>query len=298
MTWAAGYAGALYAPVGATGSLLLDGITATVKGAYSLRRLRTAYAGSSLRVRRSSDGTEQDIGFDGTGSLDIAALPAFCGSGDGFLSKWYDQSGLGQDMAQATVAAQPRIVLAGAVRVFGNVAARPAVEFVLGLKHNMLVASFATGSPASYAAMSVGTRTGSTSGPRFISFKATADSVDYSSSTSVIFGYFSGSALTGYQPPGGAKSNVAVSAAPFQSASVWNGTSHLMTIDGTAGSAAAGVGTLAASGSLFLGAYGASTPASDYADGRMAEHIVTTGTLSSADQATIRTSQRTYYGTP
>jgi len=153
MTWAAGYAGALYAPVGATGSLLLDGITATVKGAYSLRRLRTAYAGSSLRVRRSSDGTEQDIGFDGTGSLDIAALPAFCGSGDGFLSKWYDQSGLGQDMAQATVAAQPRIVLAGAVRVFGNVAARPAVEFVLGLKHNIGLGAPAAGAHAWERAM-------------------------------------------------------------------------------------------------------------------------------------------------
>jgi len=44
-------------------SLLLDLYPgATV--AYSLRKLRTAYSGSAIRVRRSSDNTEQDFGFD------------------------------------------------------------------------------------------------------------------------------------------------------------------------------------------------------------------------------------------
>jgi len=37
--------------------------------AYSLRKLRADYSGSAVRVRRSSDNTEQDIGFTTQGEL-------------------------------------------------------------------------------------------------------------------------------------------------------------------------------------------------------------------------------------
>ena len=95
------------------GGLLLDehlGATA----AYSLRKLRTAYAGSSIRVRRSSDNAEQDIGFDGTGFLDIAALLAFCAAGDGLITKLYDQQN-SNDQVQSTPGTQPKIVSAGSL---------------------------------------------------------------------------------------------------------------------------------------------------------------------------------------
>ena len=59
---------------------VLDGIS-NVAAAYSLRKLRTAYAGSAVRVRRSSDSTEQDIGFDGSGEFDSAAFSSFVGGG-------------------------------------------------------------------------------------------------------------------------------------------------------------------------------------------------------------------------
>jgi hypothetical protein len=45
--------------------------------AYSLRKLRAAYSGSAVRVRRSSDNTEQDIGFTTQGELDTASLLSF-----------------------------------------------------------------------------------------------------------------------------------------------------------------------------------------------------------------------------
>jgi len=48
--------------------------------AYSLRKLRNAYAGSAIRVRRSSDNTAQDIGFDANGNLDTASMLSFVGS--------------------------------------------------------------------------------------------------------------------------------------------------------------------------------------------------------------------------
>jgi len=92
---------------------LLDNVATTAARAYSVRKLRAAYAGAAIRVRRSSDSTEQDIGFV-SGNLDTAALLSFAGSGDAFVKTWYDQSGNGLDLTQATAASQPKIVSAGA----------------------------------------------------------------------------------------------------------------------------------------------------------------------------------------
>jgi hypothetical protein len=91
--------------------------------AYSLRRLRSAYTGNAIRVRRSSDNTEQDIGFIGQ-TLDVPSLLSFVGSGSGFVTTWYDQSGNGFDMTQATTTRQPQIVNSGVLR---NINGRPAV---------------------------------------------------------------------------------------------------------------------------------------------------------------------------
>ena len=54
--------------------------------AYSLRKLRAAYSGSAVRVRRSSDNTEQDIGFTAQGELDTASLLSFVNSGEVFTN--------------------------------------------------------------------------------------------------------------------------------------------------------------------------------------------------------------------
>ena len=64
---------------GVTGTLLLD-LYPGAAAAYSLRHLRTAYTGSAIQVRRSSDDTLQDIGFV-DGNLDTASLLSFVGSG-------------------------------------------------------------------------------------------------------------------------------------------------------------------------------------------------------------------------
>jgi hypothetical protein len=93
--------------------LLLD-LYPDAAAAYSLRKLRTAYTGSAIRVRRSSDNTEQDIGFV-SGNLDTVALLAFCGVGNGFVTTWYDQSGNAKNYSQTTAANQPQIVNNGIV---------------------------------------------------------------------------------------------------------------------------------------------------------------------------------------
>jgi len=82
--------------------------------AYSVRLLKSTYTGSAIRVRRSSDNAEQDIGFSG-GNLDTTSLTSFCGAGNGFVTTWYDQSGNGVNATQSTAANQPQIVSAGAI---------------------------------------------------------------------------------------------------------------------------------------------------------------------------------------
>lgn len=101
--------------------LLLDTYTGAA-AAYSLRKLRTAYTGAAIRVRRSSDNAEQDIGFSGV-DLDTAALLSFCGAGNGFVTTWYDQSETGNNATQATTTLQPQIVASGAVLIQGGLAA-------------------------------------------------------------------------------------------------------------------------------------------------------------------------------
>ena len=91
----------------------IDSFTTGLSGLFGLRKLRSAYAGSCLRVRRSSDNTEQDIGFTTAGHIDSSALTTFCGAGNGFVTTWYDQSAAANHFIQATAANQPQIVSSG-----------------------------------------------------------------------------------------------------------------------------------------------------------------------------------------
>jgi hypothetical protein len=98
------------------GSNPLGSLSVNAALAYSLRKMRDAYAGSAIQVRRSSDNATLDIGFTTTGDLDTSALKAFVGAGNSaFVTVWYDQSGNGINVAQPTQANQPRIVNAGLV---------------------------------------------------------------------------------------------------------------------------------------------------------------------------------------
>jgi len=111
--------------------LLLDTYTGATM-AVSVRKLRNAYSGSAIRVRRSSDNTEQDIGFSGN-NLNTTALLSFVGTGgtdNGFITTWYDQSGNGNNHTQGTAVNQPKIVNAGVVLTLTGVGtARPKIQF-------------------------------------------------------------------------------------------------------------------------------------------------------------------------
>ena len=98
--------------------------------AYSLRKLRAAYSGSAVRVRKevSAVSSETDIGFLSDGSLDTATLLTFASDADGgdvFVVTWYDQS-LSNDATQSTGANQPKIVSGGSL--VADVNGKPALS--------------------------------------------------------------------------------------------------------------------------------------------------------------------------
>ena len=72
-------------------ALLLDTYSGETV-AYSLRKLRTDYSGSAIRVRRASDNTEQDIEFDSSGNLDVNSIKNFVG---------YNLFSYSEDLAQS-----------------------------------------------------------------------------------------------------------------------------------------------------------------------------------------------------
>ena len=113
--------------------LLLD-LVPNAFASYDLRKVRNAYAGSCIRIRRDSDNTEQDIGFGTDGWLDTAAIATFCGAGSGYVCKWYDQSSNARDLAQTTTTIQPIIYESGVQCVLNS---KPCLKFVAATGHRM-----------------------------------------------------------------------------------------------------------------------------------------------------------------
>ena len=94
--------------------------------AYSIRRIVNSFTGAAIQVRRSSDNAVLDIGFTPSGDLDVAALTAFAGSDDAFVTIWYDQSPNGRNLIKTETNYQPQIVFAGNYKYIGT---RVAIDF-------------------------------------------------------------------------------------------------------------------------------------------------------------------------
>ena len=92
--------------------------------AYSLRDIG-AMGGRVVEVRRSSDNETEDFSANQVASGVVESFVG--GSNSGFVSKWYDQSGNGLDMAQTTTADQPRIVNSGTLETIDG---KPTIKFL------------------------------------------------------------------------------------------------------------------------------------------------------------------------
>lgn len=105
--------------------------TLTPTAGFSVtRQLTVSYTGSAIRVRRSSDNAEQDIGFvqDGVDSvLDTVSLATFCSGANGFVTTVYDQFG-SADISQSTSSKQTKIYDSSTGILLDN--GRPYAEFL------------------------------------------------------------------------------------------------------------------------------------------------------------------------
>ncbi len=178
------------------------GDIATFKAWYGLRGYSAAVAApgtqKAITVRRASDNTTQDIVILNTGSLDVASLTTFINATTGFVTKWFDQTGNGFDVVQATSGSQPQILAGG----FGAVTG-PAMSFDGAAQY--LAASFSntTGPTTSSAVVLC---TDSSSAPHFDEdYLSTYDGTKYTIAS------FNGASFGG----GGASTQIASNAGVY-----------------------------------------------------------------------------------
>jgi hypothetical protein len=81
---------------------------------WGLRAYSLATAGTkAINIRASGDNATTDINTLANGNLDVATVSSFLTThgGSAFIAKKYDQTGNGNDQAQATAANQPALIL-------------------------------------------------------------------------------------------------------------------------------------------------------------------------------------------
>ena len=259
-------------------------VVAGAAATYGLRLLRTAYAGPAVRVRRSSDNTELDIGFTASGDLDTVALLAFTGAGSGFVTTWYDQSGNGRDATQTTAANQPRIVNAGVLFVENG---RPSIEY-LGSQWlrftsatNVFVGSIGA---ASVFALDAGTNA------RIISLVG-ATGLDWNTAGNAAFTRSGSAGAVEITSAGAQRSIQSYAIGTLAQASVTLGTSFAILLNGTAGTTSSGPALN--SRTLTIGANGVG---GENLTGAVSEVILLASAPSTTDRELLERSQSAYFG--
>lgn len=89
-------------------ALMLDA-ESNIRGTYSFRLLRSAYAGNCIKVRRASDDATLDVGF-ANNFVDLDSMFTWSGTDQVFIETWYDQSTNGLNVGNATTTFQPELV--------------------------------------------------------------------------------------------------------------------------------------------------------------------------------------------
>jgi len=273
---------ALKSGVIAESAYALDGLSP--KAAFSFRKIKSTFSGSPIRIRRSSDNAEQDIGFSGR-ELDTASMLTFTGSNDGYIVTMYDQSGSGNDITQSTAALQPKIVSTGAV-VLDN--GKPGALFtgtqylskttpgIAYSSHYLGVVATPTNLGDFTDLVGVG-NTGATGSILLMNYGAgNATRGHYWSAVGAIVTDFTPSPTTG---------------SPYVFAQLATGSNFYVVRNGTLSSATGYSGTTSAPPTLNIGGR-----LSGGFEGYMKEIIVFDTTLSTSERNTLERNQGAYYG--
>ena len=245
--------------------------------AYSLRLLDSTYTGSAIRVRRSSDNTEQDIGFNVFGELSTVELAAFCGSSDGFVKTWYSQVGTGVDATQTTAANQPKIY--DSVTGVNTLNGKPAVEFDGSDDNFTSTISNITQSFDVYTVHNFNTTPTTTQ--RLYDSDNGGRITRGSNGTSNNFA-FAGTVLSWSPQQTG----------QVQETTVYNGASSLVRVNGTQ-TASGDAGTNSTGTDLVIGAD--KTASTQFIDGQIQEFIIFDDSKNATDRTGIETNINTFY---
>jgi hypothetical protein len=265
-------------------ALILDTIPAAA-AAYSLRRLRSLYTGSAIRVRRSSDNTESDIGFTASGDLNTSALTTFVGANNGFIVTWYDQSGNARNVTNATQSEQPQIVSSGTVLLLNT---RPAPQFAM----DMLTVSGITGAPSRFGVSMVANAEGSSSWQAAAGLRYSTDT-DWQTLTSAVFFEFGADSSTIRPLRNGDLNGVANPHAPYVAYTRYDATQVTTGVNELTYSQAFAEASLGSPLTLHLGSR--ATGAASGVTGRIAEFIYIPSDMASSID-TLRADQSRYYG--
>lgn len=249
--------------------------------AYGLRKLRAAYAGPCIRIRRNSDNAEADIGFDVCGNIDLIALNTHVGvTGIGYVVTWYDQAG-SNNATQAIQANQP--ILVSNVG-FNNVNNLPCIFFANGGTPQFLkAAGVVISQPATVFTISGCTTASGATAQVIVGSTSTATALLFMQSGNMLMN--AGGSFTG-----GAISNSTL----YSLSGVVNGASSSIIINGSSTSgnpSTHGINGLEI-GSWQNGALGFGNTGTGY----LSEIILYPSALSSGNQTTIRTNQGAYFG--
>ena len=258
--------------------------------AYSLRKLRGAYSGAAVRVRRSNDNAEQDIGFDANGNFNESALTSFVGVNSGFVTTWYDQSGNARHATQTTAANQPRIVLNGVVNKNGN---RVSL-FWDNTDDSLRVLPAALTVPQPVTAFSVVKLNNATTGNASVIFDA--------NTTSQFALYNSGNTetpnFTAFLGAGNTITNGLVTNNQTSFYGLFNGANSRVSQNGQVGATGnAGANSLQGLSIGALRPLGAGAEASYFMDGNISE-IILYASDQSAGRAAIESNIMSYFGIP
>lgn len=280
---------------------LVDTVSVAASRAYSCRKVVAAYAGSAIRVRRSSDNTELDIGFTIGGDLDTTALLTFAGAGSVFVKTWYDQSGNSRDLTQTITSAQARIVDTGTQETVNT---KPAVTFTGASYYTGASAGlYAAGAMSSLLVLNAPTQAGTIG--RVISESSTASqNPQYAPLTVASVGGAKAAAfvrndanVSQLTDSGGALPDL-FNSVSHQGSTVDSGSAISQFTDGTAAKSDAYTRTGSFTVTNFsIGALVRGS-VTTFFTGSLAELVVWQSALSTINRQAGESNQKTYYGTP
>jgi len=252
---------------------------------YGVRRLRAGYTGALIRVRRSSDNTEQDIGSIATGDLDTTALTAFVGAGSGYVTTWYDQSGNARNAVQATQASQPRVVNAGVVDALGG---KPSVVFSGAQVLEWSGTTIVNGTVVlANAVAAIGS--GATGYARVLSLSAGGQ--DYNNAASMAIGRVSTTAAVQAFRNSGSFNSVPIVYGQLSALTTqFNGSNNLPSVNNFDGVTAASSGSFGVT-RVMLG----NSPDGAFLTGNISEIVVMASTLADVDRESLIVNQMYWF---